>query len=76
MKAMQYFLIILSFSAVTAFGQSNVNWKTQKNVTFAQTGVSTEGHSANFSTQLFKNKKQFIELAGGSGVFSPSENIT
>ncbi|MFT5823404.1 MAG: hypothetical protein ACI8ZM_004665 [Crocinitomix sp.] len=72
MKPMHYALIILCLSNVTAFGQTDVNWKTQKNNAFTQTATTTEGHESLFSTLIFKDKKQFIELEGGSGIFSPS----
>ncbi|NOQ72611.1 MAG: hypothetical protein GQ574_11445 [Crocinitomix sp.] len=72
MKPMHYVLTILCLSVVTAFGQTDINWKTQKNTAFTQTGITTEGHESLFSTLLFKDKGQFIEIEGGSGNFSPS----
>lgn len=75
MKTTRYILTILCLSIITAFGQSKVDWKTKKNATFTQTGISAEGHDARFSTQIFKDKNQFIELAGGSGIFSPNAKV-
>ena len=71
MKRIHSFVTVLFLSALVTFGQSEVDWKTKKNVLFNKTGISKEGHEATFSTQIFKNKHQFLELEGGSGFFSP-----
>jgi len=74
MKSIHYLLTILFLSAASAFGQVFVNWKTQKNVVFRQTGINTEGHKSSFSTQIFKHNNQFVELEGGAGTFAPNDN--
>lgn len=74
MKTMHYILTILFLSAVTAFSQATVNWKTQKNAAFTQTGINIEGHESSFSTQVFKHNNQFLELEGGAGTFAPNES--
>ena len=59
MKTQLTLLLIFCLSIISVSGQTLVDWKTQKNNAFSQTGIAIEGHEASFSTQILKKDNQF-----------------